>query len=422
MRYFESAKDVYIHEFKDEKLGISICEDIWNDKDYWKKRLYPNDPVEKLLQKGASLLINISASPYSFGKREAKREMLSILTKKDKIKLAYVCSVGAQAELIFDGASMCFDKYGNLKRLGKFFEEDIFIYDTNGKYETIKSVERSFEEEVLDALVFGVKDYCNKMKFSDVLIGLSGGIDSSLVTYIAVRALGKDKVHVVLMPSKFSSEGSVNDSLKLIDKLGISHNVISIQPVVDKVIDVLKPSFKNKVEDVTEENIQSRIRGMYLMAISNKFKYLLLTTGNKSELATGYATLYGDMSGGLAVIGDVYKTDIYKICNYINHKEEIIPQEIIDKAPSAELRPNQTDQDSLPPYDLLDKILKMYLEENKEKNEISEVLNDSETVKKVLRLVDINEFKRKQAAPILRVSNKAFGYGRRYPIVQGWRR
>ncbi|MDR3628682.1 MAG: NAD+ synthase [Ignavibacteriaceae bacterium] len=422
MRYFDSAKDVNVYEFKGAKLGISICEDIWNDADYWYKRRYSVDPVKKLIDKGAEILINISASPYHYGKIRERYEMLSVLTKSDKIPLAYVCTAGAQTDLIFDGASMCFDGSGNLVCLGKAFEEDYFIYDTDATYSPVTDPERSFEEEVLEALVFGLKEYCEKLGFKKTLVGLSGGIDSALVTYIAVKALGKENVNVVLMPSEFSSMGSIVDSGKLISKLGISSEVISIQPVVDKTIEMLSEAFIGKKTDVTEENIQARVRGLYLMALANKHNYLLLTTGNKSEMAVGYCTLYGDMSGGLAVIADVYKTDVYKLVNYINRNEEIIPNEIVVKAPSAELRLNQKDQDSLPEYDLLDKILRMYLEENKEKNEITGIIGDEKVVKKVLRLVDINEFKRKQAAPALRVSRKAFGYGRRYPIVQGWRK
>jgi len=422
MRYFESARDVYVHEFKGEKLGISICEDIWNDKDYWKKRLYEKDPVERLIDKKATFLINISASPYSYGKRQARYEMLSTLTNKDRIGLAYVCNVGAQTDLIFDGASMCFDNKGNLIQFGKSFNEDYLFYDTKKTYQPITKVERSFEEEIHDALIYGLKEYFEKLRFKKALIGLSGGLDSAIVTYLAVKAIGKENVNVVMLPSKYSSGGSVTDSGKLIENLGISSSKISIQPVVDKALDSLKPLFGEKPEDITEENLQSRTRGLLLMALSNKFGYLLLSTGNKSEMAVGYATLYGDMCGGLAVIADVYKSDLYRIARFINRNEEIIPDAILTKAPSAELRPDQTDQDSLPPYDLLDKILRMYLEENKEIDEISNVLGDREIVTKVLHLVDRNEFKRKQAAPALRVSNKAFGYGRRFPIVQGWRK
>lgn len=422
VRYFEPAKDVFIHEFKGKKLGISICEDIWNDDDYWKNRRYPIDPVKKIVNKGAEILINISASPYAFGRREERYEMLSTLTASERIPLAYVCCVGAQTDLIFDGGSMCFNSNGDLVKIGKYFEEDLILFDTEENYEEIASVERSFEAELLDSLILGIKDYASKTGFTKALVGLSGGIDSAIVTYLAVKAFGKENVFVVMMPSKYSSEGSIKDSEKLISNLGISSEMISIQPVFDEVLKMLNPVFEGTKENIAEENIQSRIRGLYLMAISNKFNYMLLTTGNKSEMAVGYATLYGDMSGALAVIGDVYKTDVYRLAEFINREEEIIPKQIIDKEPSAELRPNQKDQDSLPPYDLLDKILQMYLEEYKELNEITAELKDEATVRKVLRLVDMNEFKRKQAAPVLRVSTKAFGYGRRFPIVQKWNR
>jgi NAD+ synthetase len=410
-----------VHEFKGEKLGISVCEDIWNDADYWYRRRYHNDPVEEQMKKGATVLINISASPYSYGKREERREMLSILCEKDKRPLAYVCCAGVQTDLIFDGASMCLNKKGKLVGLGKAYQEDFFLFDTENGDEIKDSNEKSFEEETLIGLIYGVKEYFEKMKFKKAVIGLSGGLDSAIITYIAVEALGKENVHVVLMPSKYSSKGSISDSEELIKTLNISSDNVSIQPVVDETLAQLTTNFKNKKSKITEENLQARIRGLYLMAFSNNDNYLVLTTGNKSELAVGYCTLYGDMSGSLAVIADVYKTDVYRIANFINREKEIIPKKIISKPPSAELSPNQTDQDVLPPYDLLDKILKMYLEENKEFDEISTVIGDDELVKKVLRMVDINEFKRKQAAPALRVSKKAFGYGRRYPIVQGWR-
>lgn len=422
MRYFDPSKEVFVYEFKNEKLGISICEDIWNDADYWYRRRYTRDPIQELLHKNATLLINISASPYSYGKRQARQDMLSTLCKNDKIPLAYTCCVGAQTDLIFDGASMCFDKRGRLVKLGKTFQEDFIIFDTNADYDEITQCESTFEEEVYNALVFGLKEYCTKLNFNKAVIGLSGGIDSALVTCIAVDALGAENVHVLLMPSKYSSEGSISDSLQLIKNLGISFDNLGIQPVVDETILQLKAALKNNIKGLTEENLQARIRGLYLMAYSNNEGHLLLTTGNKSEMAVGYATLYGDMAGGLAIIADVYKTDVYKIADYINRNNEIIPKAIINKPPSAELRPNQKDQDTLPPYELLDRILRMYLEENKEIYEISNLIGDEETVKKVLRMVDLNEYKRKQAAPALRISSKAFGYGRRYPIVQGWRK
>jgi NAD+ synthase (glutamine-hydrolysing) len=421
MRYYEPASGTDVFEFKGEKLGISICEDIWNDEDYWYRRRYSIDPVEVLIKKGATILINISASPYSYGKREQRREMLSLLCKHDKVPLAYACCVGAQTDLIFDGASMCFNGKGDLIKVGKSFEEDFFIFNTkNSKPLKIKT-EESFEKEVLESLIYGVKEYCTKLNFKQALIGLSGGIDSALVTYIAVKALGKENVHVVLMPSKYSSKGSITDSERLVKKLNISHSKVSIQPAVDNFLENLSPLFDNKINGITEENLQARIRGVYLMAFSNNYNYLLLSTGNKSEIAVGYCTLYGDMNGGLAVLADIYKTDVYRIANFINRDEEIIPVEIINKKASAELKPNQTDQDILPPYDLLDKILRMYLEENKEFKEIASVIGNKEVVEKVLKLIDINEFKRYQAPPALRVSRKAFGYGRRFPIVQGWR-
>ncbi|MGK9367599.1 NAD+ synthase [Melioribacter sp. Ez-97] len=422
VRYFEPAKKIQVHHFKGEILGISVCEDIWNDADYWKKRRYEIDPVQRQVDLGASLLINISASPYSYGKRKQRYDMLNLLTKNDRIPLVYVCCVGAQTDLIFDGASMCFDDKGRLCMMGKAYEEDYFIYDTSANYEEVVNIESSFEKEALDALVMGLRDYGRKTGFRKALVGLSGGIDSAMVTFIAVQAFGKENVHVVLMPSQYSSRGSIDDSLKLIENLGISHNIISIQPVYDKILEMLDVVFKGKPRDVTEENIQARIRGVYLMAVANKFGYLLCTTGNKSELAVGYSTLYGDMCGALEVIGDVYKTQVYKLAKYINRNGEIIPEEIITKAPSAELRPDQKDQDTLPPYEILDRILQLYLEEQKEINEINEEINDYDTVYKVLRMVDLNEFKRKQAPPVLRISTKAFGYGRRYPIVQGWRK
>ncbi len=422
VRYFEAAKDVSVFKFKDEDLGISICEDIWNDADYWKHRLYEIDPEQRLVEKGTSLLINISASHYQYGRRKERNEMLSVLTKTNKLPLAYVSCVGGQTDLVFDGASLCLNEKGNLVCMGKKFEEDFFIFDTKKENPAITELEGSFGEEVENSLILGLKDYASKTGFKKALVGLSGGIDSAIVTYIAVQALGKENVHVVMMPSEFSSEGSISDSLKLIDNLGISSETISIKSLYSEFNNVLKPSFEGMKPDVTEENLQARIRGTILMALSNKFGYLLCTTGNKSEMAVGYATLYGDMNGALAIIADVYKTQVYDLAKYINRDKEIIPVNIITKPPSAELRPDQKDEDSLPPYDLLDKILQLYLEEYKELNEISEIIGDRELVKKILNLVDRNEFKRKQASPSLRITTKAFGYGRRFPIVQGWRK
>jgi len=422
MRYFDAAKENHVYEFKGERLGISICEDIWNDADYWHIRRYNTDPIENLIKEGATILLNISASPYAYGKREDRRKMLSVLTRQNKIPLVYTCFVGAQTELIFDGASMCMDSEGNLVLMGEAFSEDYFVYETKEPLVPLHDAERSFEEEIHDALIFGLREYCTKLGFKKVVLGLSGGIDSALVAYIAVKALGRDNVHVLLMPSKYSSSGSITDARKLAENLGISSTKITIHSVISRMEEKLTHAFQQDIAGITEENLQARIRGLYLMAYSNKFGNLLLSTGNKSEIAVGYSTLYGDMAGGLAVIGDLYKTEVYKLAAYINRKEEIIPKEIIEKAPSAELKEGQKDQDTLPEYALLDKILRMYLEENKEYHEISGIAGNKDTVLKVLRMVDQNEFKRKQSAPVLRVSKKAFGYGRRYPIVQGWRK
>ncbi len=420
MRYFDSAKNVSVFEYRDEKLGITICEDIWNDADYWYRRRYTKDPVNDLIMQGATILINISASPYSYGKRTNRKDMLASLCKKDNLPLVYCCCVAGQTELIFDGASMCFDKNGKLAMFGKSFSEDFMVFDTDKSYKENNNCESFFEEEVYNALVFGLREYCTKEGFSNAVLGLSGGIDSALVTCIAVDALGKENVKVILLPSKYSSEGSVKDSIKLCENLNIEYLKIPIQEIVDTS---LKEFYSLGIDSnsITEENIQARIRGNLLMAYSNSCGNLLLSTGNKSELAVGYTTLYGDMCGGISVIGDVYKTDVYRLAAYINREKEIIPKEIINKPPSAELKPNQKDQDILPPYDILDRILRMYLEENKEVMEISDLIGNADLVKRVLNTVDRNEFKRKQAPPVLRVSQKAFGYGRRYPIVQGWR-
>ncbi len=421
-RYFESAKSVEIFEFKDEKLGISVCEDIWNDDDYWKHRRYENDPVETLIEKGTSLLLNISASPYGYGRRKERFEMLSTLTKTNKIPLAYVCTVGAQTDLIFDGASMCYNSKGDLVKIGKKYDEDFILFNTKENYSPIIEFEGSYGEEIISALTYGLKEYLSKTGFKKVVLGLSGGIDSAVVAFIAANAIGKENVTAVMLPSEISSEGSIIDSEKLIKNLGINSLKIPIINGVNTIQAELTSIFSGTESNVAEENIQSRLRGLYLMALSNKFNWLLLTTGNKSEIAVGYATLYGDMNGGLAVIGDVYKTQIYQLAEYINRNEEIIPNGIIQKAPSAELKPNQTDQDTLPEYHKLDAILTRYLEDYKEYHQIVAEVGESDLVQKVLRWVDLNEYKRFQAPPVLRVTTKAYGYGRRFPIVQGWRK
>jgi NAD+ synthase (glutamine-hydrolysing) len=330
--------------------------------------------------------------------------------------------VGAQTDLIFDGASMCFNEKGELVHLGKTYAEDFIVFDTDKNNGPILEFEKSFEEEAFNAIVFGLREYMWKTGFKEVVLGLSGGIDSAVVAAIATEAVGKENVHAIMLPSKISSKGSVEDAKKLIDNLGIKSGLLSIAESVAAIEKTLEPFFAGTRPGVAEENVQARTRGLLLMALANKFNWLLLATGNKSELSVGYATLYGDMNGALEVIGDVYKTEVYKIAEYINREKEIIPREIITKPPSAELKPGQVDQDTLPPYDKLDAVLHKYLEEYKEYEEIVAELGEPELVAKILRMVDLNEYKRFQSAPVLRVSTKAFGYGRRFPIVQGWRK
>lgn len=421
VRYFEPSKDIHLFEYKGKKLGITICEDAWNDKDFWIHRLYEFDPVEENVRLGADLIINISASPFSIGKEKIRTKMFSQIARKHKKTVLYVNQVGANTDLIFDGGAKVFDRNGNLILASNRFEESFVLFDTEIEYQPIHYNFASDAEEIYNALVLGIKDYCNKTGFQKVVLGLSGGIDSALVAVLAKEALGPENVLCVMMPSQYSSEGSITHSQKLIQNIGVKSTIIPIQNLFEEFKKSLKKEFDDLPEDITEENLQSRIRGVLLMALSNKFGYLLLATGNKSELATGYATLYGDMCGGLAPISDVYKTRVYEIAHFINRDEEIIPTEIINKVPSAELRPNQTDQDTLPPYDVLDKILYLYIEEAKEEDEIVETGFDRELVRRVLKMVDHAEYKRKQAAPGLKVTNKAFGPGRRFPIVQRWR-
>ncbi len=421
VRYFEPAKEIRLLDFNGSKLGITICEDAWNDKDFWIHRKYEFDPVEELVKQGADIIINISASPFSIGKEKVRTEMFSSIAKKHGRPVLFVNQVGANTDLIFDGGVKVFDSNGNLILASKRFEESFVLYDTDINYDSVNYTFPEDIKDVYEALILGIRDYCDKTGFKKVVLGLSGGIDSAIVAVLAKEAIGKENVLCVLMPSQYSSEGSIKDSLKLIQKIGVRHTIIPIQSIFDEFRKTLKDEFRDLPEDVTEENLQSRIRGTLLMALSNKFDYLLLATGNKSELATGYATLYGDMCGGLAPISDVYKTRVYELAKFINREEEIIPNEIINKIPSAELRPNQKDQDTLPPYELLDEILFYYIEEAKEEKEIVDLGFDSEVVKKVLKMVDRAEYKRKQAAPGLKITNKAFGTGRRFPIVQRWR-
>ena len=419
-RYFEPATENLPVTFNGQKIGITICEDIWNDEDFWKDRRYLRNPAVDLANAGAKLLLNISASPWHLGKNDTRREMLANLAAKTSCPLLYCNLVGGNDELVFDGASMAFDATGQLGAEGGFFCEDFLVVDT-AKPGFIGPQLMDDEESIYRALVLGLRDYVHKCGFKSVVLGLSGGIDSALTAVIAVEALGPENVRGVSLPSQFSSQGSLDDAQLLAQNLGIQHDVIPIQNAFESVKAELQPVFAGRNEDTTEENIQARLRGVILMAMSNKFGSLLLTTGNKSELAVGYCTLYGDMCGGLAVISDVPKTMVYRISNWINRGQEIIPATSITKPPSAELRLNQTDQDSLPPYDILDAILEAYVVHCKSPAEIIQSGFDEASVKRVVKLIDFNEYKRRQAAPGIKVTTKAFGVGRRIPIAQRYR-
>ncbi len=426
-RYFEAATENAPVIFNGEKIGLTICEDIWNDEDFWSDRRYqPNPPMELVLA-GARVIFNISASPWCLRKERTRREMLRSLAVKAKCPVIFCNQVGGNDELIFDGDSLAFNADGELIAHAKMFEEDFVVVDTSAPPSPPRSGRGaggevsspvSDEETAYHALVLGLRDYLHKCGFKSAVLGLSGGIDSALVACLAVAALGKENVRGVSLPSQFSSQGSLDDARLLAENLGIHYEVISIQPAFEAAKHQLQEAFAGQREDTTEENIQARLRGVILMALSNKFGALLLTTGNKSELAVGYCTLYGDMCGGLAVISDVPKTMVYCLAKWINRAREIIPASSITKAPSAELRPNQTDQDSLPPYDVLDAILDAYVVQGKTLTEIIAGGFEAATVKRVIRLIDFNEYKRRQAAPGLKVTSKAFGVGRRIPIAQ----
>lgn len=420
-RYFSPARDHRVVPFMGRRIGVTICEDVWNvlstsDSRFMEMRRYDFDPVRALVSQGADIIINISASPFVVGKNRAKREMLSHVARDSAVELVYVNQVGGNDSLVFDGSSLCFDRQGRLLAKGRGFDEDFFMHDDSAGREI--SVDDDDIDDVRRALVLGLRDYVRKCGFSKVVIGLSGGIDSALTAALAVEALGADNVTGITMPSMYSSRGSVDDSVSLAKNLGIRIEEIPIRALYDRFREDLAPLFAGLPEDVTEENIQARIRGNLLMAVSNKTGALLLTTGNKSELAMGYCTLYGDMSGGLAVISDIPKTMVYALAANVNRDREIIPLPTIEKPPSAELRPNQKDQDSLPPYEVLDAILALYIEERKSSEEIVAAGFDQATVSRVLRAVNVNEYKRLQAAPGIKVTTKAFGIGRRIPIAQ----
>jgi NAD+ synthetase len=421
-RYFEPAKNVVPFEFNGHKLGITICEDIWNDEDFWPERLYRRDPVRELIAQGAEIILNISASPWCDGKERTRLEMLRRVASDEKIPLAQVNLVGANDELIFDGHSVALDAQGELVALAQGFVEEILVVDLSSP--SPLRGERVFparEHQLFAALSLGIRDYVHKCGFKSVILGLSGGIDSALVAVVAADALGAGNVLGVAMPARYSSAGSLTDAELLARTLGIRYEVLPIEPAFAAMENQMAKVFAGTKPNEAEENLQSRLRGTTLMALSNKFGALVLTTGNKSEMAVGYCTLYGDMNGALAPIADVFKTDIYRLARWINRDREIIPAASITKPPSAELRPNQTDQDSLPPYETLDAILELYVVKNLGKTEIVQRGFDAAVVNDVINKVNFSEYKRRQAAPGLKVSPRAFGVGRRIPIAQKFR-
>lgn len=415
-RYFEPATTFKCLNINYTKIALTICEDLWNTGE---KPMYSHSPMDALIKEQPQLMINIAASPFSATHYQERLHVLKENSKKYQLPLVYVNHCGTQTELIFDGGSLCLNANGEVCKQLPFFEETIQIIDSENLI-PIPNTEINIPSKAefhYKALVSGIKDYFQKMNFKQAILGLSGGVDSALVLVLATEALGAENVKAILLPSQFSSDHSINDAQELAENLGCPYEIIPIAPLFERVEETLKPYFKNLPFNIAEENIQSRLRGLLLMALSNKFGYILLNTSNKSELAVGYGTLYGDMAGGLSVIGDLYKTEVYELCQYINNKKEIIPENILTKAPSAELRPNQKDSDSLPEYDILDQILKLYIEEKLGPEKITKKGFDVATTNKIIQLVNNAEYKRKQFCPILRLSDKAFGLGRRMPIV-----
>ncbi len=415
LRYFKPSNQTTVFSFKGERLGISICEDIWNVPGFGVDR-YKVDPIERLANMGATIFLNLSASPFYIGKEKERYDVIKNHSTKYSIPFVYLNLVGGNDELIFDGNSIFVNKNGELVEKLNSFSQDIKIIDTNNieakNYKFMDDVESAY-----NALILGTKDYIHKSGFSKAIVGLSGGIDSAVVTAIAVESLGASNVLAITMPSIYSSKGSINDSLQLAQNLGINLKIVPIKNIFNSYLEELKEHFNGLSVDVTEENLQARIRGNILMAFSNKFGYMVLSTGNKSELAVGYCTLYGDMSGGLSVISDLPKTMVYKVANYINREKDIIPIEIIKKPPSAELKPNQKDQDSLPPYEILDDILRYYIDLGLSSKEIVQKGYSYDTVMWIIKTVNKNEYKRRQAAPGLKITSKAFGMGRRMMIA-----
>ena len=423
-RYFEPENRFSVFSFKGLRLAITVCEDLWDeqpfDNEFEKTRLYTVSPMEELAKQNPDIIINISASPFSYSKIEAKENIFRSKAIKYQIPVISVNQTGANAELIFDGASIIVNKKGEIFNQLPFFEEAVETYSFDDIHSGIifrKDNNPATIPLIHKALVTGIRDYFAKTSFKSGIIGLSGGIDSAICLCLAVEALGKENVRALLMPSRYSSDHSVKDAVALANILNVHYDIVNIEKPFSAFEEELTPLFKGINKDVTEENIQARIRAILLMAVSNKYGCILLNTSNKSEAAVGYGTLYGDMAGGLSVIGDVYKTDIYRLANYINRDKEIIPQNIITKLPSAELRPDQLDTDSLPDYNILDAILHQYIELQKPAGRIISEGSDKETVYKVIKMIDFNEYKRYQAPPVLRISSKAFGAGRRMPLV-----
>ena len=418
-RYFQPAHTQHVFPLNLAKLGVTICEDAWNDKNFWPQRLYDRDPVAELVAKGSDIILNLSSSPYTLDKRELRRDMLRAIAVEQTVPVVYVNQVGGNDSLIFDGSSIAFMPDGRIAALAKSFEEDLVFFDSTSGVGDIRCQPKNELEAAYRALALGTRDYVRKCGFRKAVVGLSGGIDSALVATIATDALGRENVLGVSMPGPYSSEGSRRDARRLAENLGIEYLALPITETFDSYRRTLSAPFAGLPEDATEENIQARIRGNLLMALSNKFGSLVLSTGNKSEMAVGYCTLYGDMAGGLAVISDVPKTMVYELAAFANRDRELIPRETITKPPSAELRPNQTDQDTLPPYDVLDRILKAYVEDLRSPEEIADLSGyPLDLVRSVANRVDRSEYKRKQAPPGLKVTSKAFSVGRRFPLAQ----
>ncbi|MFT4899509.1 MAG: NAD+ synthase (glutamine-hydrolyzing) [Flavobacteriales bacterium] len=416
-RYFEPNREFEVVEIKGVQVGVAICEDLWN---VGNNPLYTQTPAIALKEKGAKLIVNIAASPFSYQQDAERKEVLKENAEKTGLPIVYCNHVGAQTELIFDGGSFFMNKNGEVASQESFFEESLIINDvdiSSGEFKAGSIQSGSKIQLIHDALVLGIKDYFKKLGFKKAIVGLSGGIDSAVTFALAARALGSDNVYGILMPSQYSSDHSVEDAKALAENIGAPYDIIAIKDIYDAYDEKLKPIFKGLPFGLAEENLQARIRGVLVMAASNKFGHIVLNTSNKSEAAVGYGTLYGDMCGGLAVLGDVYKTDVFELARYINKDEEVIPENTIVKPPSAELRPDQKDSDSLPDYDVLDAVLFEYIENRKGPRELVALGYDEALVTRILKMVNINEYKRYQTPPILRVSHKAFGMGRRMPIV-----